>query len=135
MTFIETVATNTPRPAVHKGPPASAGYFQLAREIDQLTGSPQYRSTGQAARTLVKRPDLRVVLIVLRRNADLKEHRTNQPVSIHVLKGRVRIALPRGCPEPVAGELLVLESAVTHDIMALTDSAFLLSMPWSEREP
>ena len=30
------------------------------------------------------------------------------------------------------GGLLVIEPGVMHDVRALADSAFLLSMPWSE---
>jgi quercetin dioxygenase-like cupin family protein len=89
--------------------------------------STEHRSRGP---TLVKCPELRIVLIVLRRNAELKEHKTNQPVSIHLLSGQICVALPEY--EQAVGGLLVIEPGVAHDVTAVTDSAFLLTMPWSE---
>ena len=131
MTSVETVSEDEPTAPGHERP-ASACRFTLIQEIDELRNAPQYRTSGHAARTLFKRPELRVVLIVLRRNAELKAHRTNQPVSIHTLMGRIGVALPDGGAVQDIGGLLVIEPGVMHDVRALTDSAFLLSMPWSE---
>jgi quercetin dioxygenase-like cupin family protein len=130
MTRLDSVSEGTaPTAPAHERPPP-AGHFDLVHEIDALRKGHQYKSTGHAAETLVKCPELRIVLIVLRRDAELKEHRTNQPVSIHLLSGRIRVALPE-YEETVEG-LLVIEPGVMHDVTAVTDSAFLLTMPWSE---
>lgn len=127
----ETVSDEEPTAPAH-GRPAPAGSFALIQEIDGLRNAPQYRDAGHAARTLFKRPDLRVVLIVLRQHAELKEHRTNQPVTIQTLMGRISVALPDGALVQDVGGLLAIEPGVVHDVSALTDGAFLLSMPWSE---
>ena len=131
MTSRETVSDNEATASRH-GRPASAGSFALIQEIDGLRNSPQYRDNGHAARTLFKCPELRVVLIVLRRDAELKEHRTSQPVSIQTLMGRIDVALPDGVMVQDIRGLMVIEPGVMHDVTALTDSAFLLSIPWSE---
>ena len=114
------------------GVPEAAWSFELHREVDALKDAAQYRATGHAARTLFKSPELRIVLIVLRRGAELKEHKTNQPVSLQVLEGAIRVALPKRTVEPAVGGLVLIEPTVLHDVIALADSAFLLSMPWSE---
>ena len=114
------------------GRPASAGDFDLAHEIEVLKRGEQYETTGQAARTLFKRAEFRVVLIVLRHNAAMKEHQTNQPVSLQTLSGSIRVALPERAIEQPAGGLILIESGVAHDVIALEDSAFLLTMPWSD---
>jgi quercetin dioxygenase-like cupin family protein len=131
MTPLEIVSDDEPTAPAH-GRPAPAGSFVLTQEIDGLRNAQQYRTSGHAARTLFKRPELRVVLIVLRRDAELKEHKTNQPVSIQTLMGRIGVALPDGGLVQDIGGLMVIEPGVMHDIRALSDSAFLLSMPWSE---
>lgn len=131
MTPLEIVSDDAPTAPGH-GRPAPAGSFALIQEIDGLRNAPQYRDSGHAARTLFKCPELRIVLIVLRRDAELKEHRTNQPVSIHTLMGRIGVALPGGGMVQDIGGLMVIEPGVVHDVRALTDSAFLLSIPWSE---
>lgn len=131
MTSLETTSDNEATAPRH-GRPASAGSFALIQEIDGLRNAPQYRDNGHAARTLFKCPELRVVLIVLRREAELKDHRTNQPVSIQTLMGRIGVTLPDGSMVQDIGALMVIETGVVHDVRALTDSAFLLSIPWSE---
>ena len=131
MTPVETAFEEEPTTPGHE-PPASACKFTLIQEIDELRNASQYRSSGHAARTLFKRPELRIVLIVLRQDAELKAHRTNQPVSIQTLMGRIAVALPDGGMVQDIGGLIVIEPGVVHNVKALTDSAFLLSMPWSE---
>lgn len=133
MTSLETVSESDDAPtAPRHGRPASAGSFALVQEIDGLRNAAQYRDSGHAARTLFKGPALRIVLIVLRRDAELKEHKTNQPVSIQTLMGRIGITLPDGGMVQDIGGLIVIEPGAAHDVRALTDSAFLLSIPWSE---
>jgi quercetin dioxygenase-like cupin family protein len=130
MTRLESASEGSERSAPTHARPAPASHFDLPQVIDELRRGDQYERTGHAARTLVKCPELRILLIVLRRNAELKEHRTNQPVSIHLLSGHIRVALPE-YEETIRG-LLVIEPGVAHKVSAVTDSAFLLTMPWSE---
>ena len=110
--------------------PESAQSFELVTAIKLLKDGAQFRATGHAARTLFKSPSLRIVLIVLRRDEELKEHKTNAPAALHVLEGSIRVALPDRSVEPVTGSLVVIEPGVPHDVIALSDSAFILSMPW-----
>jgi hypothetical protein len=42
------------------------------------------------------------------------------------------VALPKRTIEPGVGGLVLIEPSVMHDVIALADSAFVLSMPWSE---
>src|ERR1051325_11428367 len=84
MASLETAFEEEPTAPGHERP-ASACKFTLIQEIDELRDTPQYRNTGHAARTLFKRPELRIVLIVLRRDAELTAHRTHQPVSIQTV--------------------------------------------------
>ena len=132
MTSLATASSDTADTAPTHVIPEAAWCFELLREAEALKNGSQYRTTGHAARTLFKSPQLRIVLIVLRRHAELKEHKTNEPVSLQVLEGTLRVALPKRTVEPVAGALVVMEPSVMHDIIALADSAFVLSMPRSD---
>jgi quercetin dioxygenase-like cupin family protein len=133
MTSLVTASEDTAKTAPTHAIPEAAWSFELHREVEALKNASQYRTTGHAARTLFKSPQLRVVLIVLRSGAQLKEHKTNEPVSLQVLEGVIRVALPKRTVEPVVGGLIVIEPSVLHDVIALADSAFVLSMPWSGR--
>lgn len=122
---------STRRAAPRRRPPAAFGELALFRELDELERGKQYSTTHQAARTLVRRPDLRVVLVALAAGATLKEHSATPPVSIQTVSGCVRIESPRRSVEHVAGGLLLLEPGEPHSVRAIADSALLLSIPWS----
>lgn len=107
--------------------------FDLAAEAEALMREPTWREgRGHNAKTLVKHPDFRVVLIVLKAGARMHEHSTDQCVTIHALSGHLRVHLPDRALEVSQGALLALEQTVAHDVEALEDSAFVLSLGWSK---
>ena len=107
--------------------------FDLARELDQLHCEPEPAS-GQNAKTLVKYDDFRIVLIVLRAHTCIPGHWTGGRISVQTVRGHIRVrALGRTFDLP-AGGLLALDQNVSHDLEALEDSAFLLTIAWPGRE-
>jgi|SRR3954471_23790411 quercetin dioxygenase-like cupin family protein len=107
--------------------------FDLAAEAEALTRESSWQLNGHNAKTLVKHPDFRVVLIALRTGARMEEHKTDQCVTIQVLTGSVRVHLPGSTVELGGGALLAVEQTVLHDVEAVTDSVFVLSLGWSRR--
>ena len=102
--------------------------FSLRTEVEQLRQQQSYQNGEPSGRTLVKEPDLRVVLLALRAGARLKEHHAPGPISIQVIEGPIRVSLPAESVDLTAGQLLALESGVRHDVEAIEDSAFLLTI-------
>ena len=106
--------------------------FDLMRELDQLHGEPQ-PATGHNAKTLVKYDDFRIVLIALTAHARVPEHRAEGRISIHTIRGRIRVRAVGRTFDLTAGSVLALDQAVPHDVEALEDSAFLLTIAWPGR--
>ena len=122
-----------PRPAREPHPVSGTALtFNLAAEAAALVEEPTWRAHGHNAKTLVKHPDFRVVLIALKAGARMSEHKTDHCVTIHALEGRLRLHLPGRPLDLAQGELLALEQTVLHDIEALDDSVFVLSLGWSK---
>ena len=107
--------------------------FDLAAEAEALMREPTWQVHGHNAKTLVKHPDFRVVLISLKQGARMNEHSADQCVTIHALSGNLRIHLPDRTLDLSAGTLLALEQTVLHDVEARSDSVFVLSLGWSKR--
>jgi len=126
----ETAPVTRPARAPHPVSGTSLS-FDLAAEADKLRREPTWQAHGHNAKTLVKHPDFRVVLIALRAGARMSEHKTDHCVTIHALEGQLRLQLPDGNLELKGGSLLALEQTVLHDIEAVTDSLFVLSLGWS----
>lgn len=105
--------------------------FDLAAEIEHLQKEDSWqRGTGRSSRTLVKQPDFRVVLVAMKEATEIKEHRADGRISIHTIAGHLRLKLPDQVVEVPAGHLLALDRCVEHDVEALADSVFLLTIAW-----
>jgi len=105
--------------------------FDLTAEADELRREEPWLARGHNAKTLVKHPDFRVVLVALRRGARMKEHHTDQCVTMQTLSGRVRLHLRQETVDVLPGSLLALERTVPHEVEGIEDSVFLLSLGWS----
>ena len=88
------------------------------------------RANGHVAKTLVRAPQLRVVLMLLRRGAEIPVHQAEGALTVHVLEGRARLAAADDVHELVPGQLLVFEPGVPHAVAAIEDSAILLTIAW-----
>ena len=107
--------------------------FDLAAEIEHLQSEESWqRGTGRSSKTLAKYPDFRIVLVAMKPNMEMKEHRAEGRISIQTIVGRVRLKLPQQTVEVPAGHLLILDRCITHDVEALEESAFLLTICWPE---
>ena len=106
----------------------SALLFELDEEVGELRLEETWVRTGQNAKTLVKHPDFRIVLIALRAGARIREHQADARVSIHCLSGHLRLSLPDQSVELRPARMLVLDKSVPHEVEALEESALLLSI-------
>jgi len=90
-------------------------------------------STGRNARTLMKYDDFRVVLTVLRSGIRIAEHQTEGRISIQLLTGRIRLNAAGRTFDLRPGSLVALDQGEPHDLEAVDDSAFLLTIAWPGR--
>ena len=108
-------------------------HFDLNHEIaDAATRKPW--AAGHYAKTLFKKHDFRVVLITMEPGAHMKEHHADGTTSIHVLKGQVRVTLHGQSHDLHVGNLLTLAASIRHDVEAVGDAAFLLTISWPSSE-
>jgi quercetin dioxygenase-like cupin family protein len=106
--------------------------FDLISELDQLHQDDSWKqASGRSSKTLVKHPDLRIVLIAMKANTRMHEHTAAARISVHTLSGHIRLHLAKQVVELPSGHLLALDECVPHDVEAAEDSAFLLTLSWS----
>ena len=119
-----------PHARPHTGPMAAPFLeFDLPAEIHRLKAETTWR-TGHNARTLVKYDDLRVVLIALRANARMPEHKTEGRISVHLLSGHIQVKAAGRTFSLRPGGLLALDQGLPHDVEAMEESALLLTIAW-----
>jgi quercetin dioxygenase-like cupin family protein len=103
--------------------------FDLTREVDQLRREPGWAS-GHNARTLVKYDDFRVVLMALKTGMKIPGHQTEGRISIHTVAGHIHVRAQGRTFDLSVGSLLALDRGVPHDVEALEESAFVLTIAW-----
>lgn len=114
-------------------PSHQGAVFDLASIDAEIRREDAYQREGHTARTLVREEDMRIVLVVMKAGARIAEHRANETASIQALSGHVRVRLADKAADLPAGRILVLDRGLRHDVEAVTESAFLLTLGWRSK--
>ena len=107
--------------------------FDLNQEIADAASRKPWQA-GHHAKMLFKKHDFRVVLITMENGAHMKEHHADGTISVQVLKGRIRMNVGGKPHELSTGNLFTLGASIRHDVEALDDSVFLLTISWPSAE-
>lgn len=100
--------------------------LDLVEEVRQLRASPIPH--GHVAKTVLRNGDLCVVLMVLQRGTSIPTHHTEGSSSIQALDGRVIVSLLDSSFDLGPGNVLALEPEIAHALVAVEDSALLLTI-------
>jgi quercetin dioxygenase-like cupin family protein len=102
--------------------------FATEQEVAKLKASDQWRRESRAALTLVKTPAVTIVLVALHAGAVLKEHHAEGPITVAVLEGAIRFKASGEERVLRSGGLLALGHAIPHEVEALEETAFVLTV-------
>ena len=101
--------------------------FDLNAQIEQLKREPAWQN-GRNAKTLVKYPDFRIVLMLMEAKTRIEEHHADGRISVQTVAGHIRMHVAGRDFDLPVGHLLALDHEVRHDVEALEDSAVLLTI-------
>jgi quercetin dioxygenase-like cupin family protein len=104
--------------------------FNLADEIASLRSEPSWQQSDRNSRTLVHESQLRIIVTVMKAGARLHEHRTDGAVSIQTIQGHLRLGIGQDAVDLPQGRLVAIEPGVTHELDAIDESAFVLTVAW-----
>jgi quercetin dioxygenase-like cupin family protein len=107
---------------------AEGAVFDLAVIDCELRTEDAYDRDRHTARTLVREPAMRVVLVVMKAGATIAQHRSHDTALIHALAGHLRLCLPDRTVDLPAGQLLVIPPDLAHDVEAVVESRFLITL-------
>jgi quercetin dioxygenase-like cupin family protein len=109
----------------------------IEQEIQKLKNAPAWQqAAGRSSETLVKYEDFRIVLVAMKAESRMSHHHADGPISVQGIQGRIRLHLPEGQGVELGpGDILALERGLKHDVEALEESAFLLTISWPRPEP
>lgn len=106
----------------------------IGSELARLKAASSWqRESGRSSETLVKYEEFRIVLVRMKAGSYMSHHRAEGPISIQAIQGKIRVHLPEDRMHDLeVGDLLTLERGLEHDVEALEESAFLLTIAWPE---
>ena len=102
--------------------------FSLLNLADQLMCEETISHTGRNSLSLVRGNDMTVVLLVLKDQAALHEHKAPGPITVTTLSGHLEFSTDSGVNalNLKTGDSAVCAAHLPHSVRALEDSAFLL---------
>jgi quercetin dioxygenase-like cupin family protein len=103
--------------------------YDLMSEISAFESRKPWQQ-GLTSKLLLKSSDFRLMLIAMQNGAKMQEHHSDGRISIQALRGRIRVHVGDRVVELTSGHLLALDRSIKHDVEALEDSAFLLTIAW-----
>ncbi len=130
----ESDQAQTDRVQPTSGADAVYGAFNLDAEIARFPPDPESVARHRAE-ILVKTDDLRVVLVTILTDGTLQEHPAPGPLTIHVLRGTLRLRVDERTAELHAGEVIAIAPHVPYAIEGAADGAFLMTITELARQP
>jgi quercetin dioxygenase-like cupin family protein len=114
---------------------ADALAYDLTPEAEALRRELSWKRGDRNAKTLVQEPGLRVVLVALRPGARLDDHESHAQVTVQVLAGRLLVHLAARTVEVFTDRLVSIETGVAHELEALEETTFLLTIAGTRTGP
>ena len=102
--------------------------FSLAEALKELRAEDHPPRQGHRQITLFHRGPVTQVLFSFEAGGLLDRHSAHGLVTIHVLEGRLNVEADGADNELAAGDILILDPDVPHDVRASEESAMLLTV-------
>lgn len=102
--------------------------IDLAASLEALRREPHEGADRHRQITVFHKGSLRMVLFAFEAGGQLPTHRAPGFVVIHTLRGRIRVKSMNQSHELAAGQVLMLDPEVVHDVTADEQSDMLLTI-------
>ncbi|MGE5354022.1 MAG: cupin domain-containing protein [Acidobacteriota bacterium] len=102
--------------------------FSIKDKIEELKKEAGWKQGDRNAITLQKNDDLRVVLMSVHKGAVLQEHKAEGAITVFVVSGKMIFTSEGKKVTAGEGELIVLEKPLVHQVEALEDTHFILTI-------
>lgn len=102
--------------------------MNLFDSITQIKSEATWTESDRNSVTLFKSESMRIVLIGLHLNAELKPHKASGMISVQVILGKIEFKAEQQIIHMEKGQMIALQKDIFHSVKALTESFFLLTL-------
>lgn len=107
--------------------------MDLAEVIKQIKSETTWANSDRNSVTLFKSETMRIVLIGLHENEELKPHKANGVISVQVFQGKIEFIAEQQHTYIEKGQIIALQENIVHSVKALTESFFLLTLSMNNK--
>ena len=107
--------------------------MNLNETIKQIKSETTWTESDRNSATLFKSETMRIVLIGLQENAELKPHKANGVISVQVVEGKIEFSAEQQNTHLEKGQMIALHENIIHSVKALTESFFLLTLAMNNK--
>ncbi|MCC6601509.1 MAG: cupin domain-containing protein [Crocinitomicaceae bacterium] len=101
--------------------------------ILQIKRETAWAESDRNSLTLFKSDTMRIILIGLHENAELRPHKANGVISVQVLQGKIKFTAEQQDAHLERGQMITLQENIVHSVKALAESFFLLTLAMSSK--
>ena len=111
--------------------------IDLRSFTEQIRAEKVWKDSDRNAITVFKSDGMRIVLIALHKDAEMKKHTANGIISVQVIEGKILFTTEEQSVELGNGQMLALHEGVPHSVLAKEETIFLLTLiqHWQEKIP
>ena len=102
--------------------------IDLPSFIKQVKQESSWKDENRNAITVFKTNGMRIVLIALHAGAEMKTHTADGIISVQVIDGRMKFTADNHSVELNKGQMLALHKGVPHNVGAIEETIFLLTL-------
>ena len=99
--------------------------FSFSKQIKE---EQSWKDSDRNAITVFKTDGLRIVLIALHKDAEMKKHTADGIISVQVLEGQIQFTTSEQTVEISKGQMLTLHKGIPHSVLAMEETIFLLTL-------
>lgn len=102
--------------------------MDLNKFIDQIKNEETWAKSDRNSVTVFKSETMRIVLLGLHKNTEIKPHKANSVISVQVLEGKINFITEEQTTTIEKGQMIALHANIVHSVVALQESFFLLTL-------
>lgn len=102
--------------------------INLPEFIKQIKEEEAWKNSDRNAITVYKTNGLRIVLIALHKDAEMKQHKSAGIISVQVIEGAMNFTTDEKSVKLSKGQMLAVHEGIAHSVLAEEETVFLLTL-------
>lgn len=108
--------------------------MDLNQFIIKIKDESTWSESDRNSMTIFKSDSMRIVLLGLHQDAELKTHQANGVISVQVLEGRINFTTEQKTVSLEKGQMIALHENIPHSVTALEETFFLLTLAMTKQK-